>query len=39
MRRCAEEGIDQFLDLGSGIPAIGSVHEVARRVLPGARVA
>lgn len=24
-----ERGIDQFLDLGSGIPAVGNVHEVA----------
>lgn len=26
-----DRGIHQFLDLGSGIPTIGSVHEVARR--------
>lgn len=32
-------GIDQFLDLGSGIPTMGSTHEVARRVDPEARVA
>lgn len=31
-------GIDQFLDIGSGIPTVGNVHEVARRTLPGARV-
>jgi SAM-dependent methyltransferase len=31
-------GVDQFLDLGSGIPTVGNVHEVARAVLPGARV-
>ena len=35
----ARAGIDQFLDLGSGIPTMGSTHEVARRVVPGARVA
>ncbi|HET9173091.1 MAG TPA: SAM-dependent methyltransferase [Actinospica sp.] len=31
-----ELGIDQFLDLGSGIPTVGNVHEVAA-VRPGAR--
>lgn len=30
--------INQFLDLGSGVPSIGSTHEVARRRRPGARV-
>lgn len=35
----AHAGIDQFLDLGSGIPTMGSTHEVARRVDPEARVA
>ncbi|PVZ07732.1 SAM-dependent methyltransferase [Actinomycetospora cinnamomea] len=35
----AREGIDQFLDLGSGIPTMGNTHEVARRVRPDARVA
>jgi SAM-dependent methyltransferase len=34
----AEAGVDQFLDLGSGIPTEGNVHEVARRVRPSARV-
>jgi hypothetical protein len=33
------QGIDQFLDLGSGIPTVGNVHEVARRHNPAARVA
>jgi S-adenosyl methyltransferase len=32
-------GIRQFLDIGSGIPTAGNVHEVAQRVDPGARVA
>ena len=32
------QGIDQFLDLGSGIPTAGNVHEVAHTVNPGARV-
>ncbi len=33
-----EQGIDQFLDIGSGLPTIGNVHEVARRVVPDAKV-
>jgi SAM-dependent methyltransferase len=33
------QGIDQFLDLGSGIPTVGNVHEVAHRHNPDARVA
>lgn len=33
----AEAGVDQFLDLGSGIPTRDSVHEVATRIDPGAR--
>jgi hypothetical protein len=32
------EGIDQFLDLGSGIPTQGSSHEVAQALDPSARV-
>jgi hypothetical protein len=32
-------GIRQFLDLGSGIPTVGNVHEVAHRRDPLARVA
>ncbi|GGQ25514.1 hypothetical protein GCM10010140_64680 [Streptosporangium pseudovulgare] len=35
----AERGIDQFLDLGSGLPARQNVHEVALRFAPDARVA
>ena len=31
-------GIRQFLDLGSGIPTVGNVHEVAQRAAPDARV-
>jgi S-adenosyl methyltransferase len=30
-------GIDQFLDLGSGIPTVGNVHEVASAANPRAR--
>ena len=32
------EGIDQFLDLGSGVPTADNVHQVAHRANPGARV-
>jgi hypothetical protein len=32
-------GIDQFLDIGSGIPTESNVHEVAQRADPHARVA
>ena len=38
VRFAAAEGIDQFLDIGSGIPTFGNVHEVARAAVPGARV-
>jgi SAM-dependent methyltransferase len=31
-------GIDQFLDLGSGIPTSGNVHEIAQQVNPAARI-
>jgi hypothetical protein len=34
----AAQGIDQFLDLGSGIPTIGSSHTVAQTLNPEARV-
>ncbi|MFJ8966370.1 SAM-dependent methyltransferase [Lentzea sp. NPDC102401] len=33
-----DEGIRQFLDLGSGIPTVGNVHEIARKADPEARV-
>ena len=38
VRLAAHEGVDQFLDLGSGIPTEGNVHDVAREILPAARV-
>jgi hypothetical protein len=34
----ASEGITQFLDIGSGLPANQNVHEVAQQVNPDARV-
>ena len=39
VRWCLDEGIRQFLDLGSGIPTVGNVHEIAHAVDPTARVA
>jgi hypothetical protein len=38
VRFCIASGVNQFLDLGSGIPTVGNVHEVARSVDPDARV-
>ncbi len=38
VRYCAEQGVSQFLDIGSGLPTMDNVHEVARRVIPGAKV-
>ncbi|WP_171107783.1 MULTISPECIES: SAM-dependent methyltransferase [Streptomyces] len=38
VRYAAGEGITQFLDIGSGIPTYGNVHEVAQKASPGARV-
>jgi S-adenosyl methyltransferase len=34
----AEEGIGQFIDVGTGLPSAGNVHETAREVRPDARV-
>ena len=34
----AEQGIRQFLDLGTGIPSASNTHEVAQGVAPGSRV-
>src|SRR5581483_11353845 len=39
VRFLAADGITQFLDIGSGIPTEGNVHEVAQQASPGARVA
>ncbi|MFD9704391.1 SAM-dependent methyltransferase [Lentzea sp. NPDC059081] len=33
-----QQGIRQFLDLGSGIPTVGNVHEIARKADPESRV-
>ncbi|MFE0458481.1 SAM-dependent methyltransferase [Kitasatospora sp. NPDC058965] len=34
----AQQGFTRFLDIGSGIPTFGAVHEVAREIQPRARV-
>jgi O-methyltransferase involved in polyketide biosynthesis len=39
VRFMAEDGIDQFVDLGTGLPTQGNVHEIAQKVNPEARVA
>jgi hypothetical protein len=33
-----DQGIRQFLDIGSGIPTVGNVHEIAQRENPSSRV-
>lgn len=38
VRFMIDAGIDQFLDLGSGIPTVGNVHEIAQEANPDARV-
>ncbi len=38
VRYLVSQGITQFLDIGSGIPTEGNVHEVAQVASPGCRV-
>ncbi|MFE2237879.1 SAM-dependent methyltransferase [Streptomyces virginiae] len=38
VRHAVAEGVTQFLDIGSGIPTFGNVHEIAQAASPGARV-
>ncbi|GAB3283491.1 SAM-dependent methyltransferase [Kineosporia babensis] len=33
-----EQGVRQFLDIGSGIPTVGNVHEVAQGLAPDAKI-
>jgi hypothetical protein len=33
-----DQGIDQFLDIGTGIPTVGNVHEIAQKRNPAARI-
>src|SRR5258707_2823988 len=37
-RWLADSGVDQFLDVGTGLPTQGNVHEIAQHVNPDARV-
>ncbi|MER5641620.1 SAM-dependent methyltransferase [Kitasatospora sp. NPDC002227] len=39
VRHLAEQGVGQFLDIGTGIPTVGNTHHVAQQVNPQARVA
>ncbi|HJP80428.1 MAG TPA: SAM-dependent methyltransferase [Pseudonocardiaceae bacterium] len=38
VRFMVSEGITQFLDLGSGIPTVGNVHEIAQHADPDSRI-
>ncbi|WP_432840883.1 SAM-dependent methyltransferase [Dactylosporangium sp. CA-092794] len=38
VRRLVAGGVKQFLDIGSGIPTLANVHQVAQQVNPEARV-
>ena len=38
VRAVAEQGVQQFLDVGTGLPAPGNTHTVAQQVIPQARV-
>lgn len=38
VRYMAAQGIRQFVDIGSGVPTVGNVHQVADEVAPGSRV-
>lgn len=38
VRFLVSQGIEQFLDIGSGIPTIGNVHEIAQQLNPAVRV-
>lgn len=37
-RWLAEQGVRQFLDIGSGLPMASNTHQIVREVAPGARV-
>lgn len=38
VRFCVDAGIRQFIDVGSGIPTAGNVHEIAQSIAPECRV-
>jgi S-adenosyl methyltransferase len=38
VRFCVAQGVRQFLDIGSGIPTVGNVHEIAQEADPECQV-
>ncbi|KAL7920148.1 DUF574 domain-containing protein [Trichoderma austrokoningii] len=38
IRYMCYQGIDQFIDIGSGLPSADNTHQIAQRVIPDARV-
>jgi hypothetical protein len=38
VRYLVQQGVRQFIDIGSGIPTVGSTHETAQELAPDARV-
>jgi SAM-dependent methyltransferase len=38
VRFLVDQGVEQFLDIGSGIPTVGNVHEIAQNMNPSTRV-
>lgn len=38
VRFMSEQGVKQFLDIGSGLPTVGNTHEIAKAVNPDAKV-
>jgi SAM-dependent methyltransferase len=38
VRFMVDQGVRQFLDIGSGVPTVGNVHDIAQRAAPQARV-
>jgi len=38
IRYLSSAGVQQYLDLGSGIPTVGNVHEIAQQIEPRSRV-
>jgi hypothetical protein len=38
VRYIAAHGVSQFIDIGSGFPTVGSVHEVAQEIVPDPHV-
>jgi S-adenosyl methyltransferase len=38
VRALAGQGVRQFLDIGSGVPTVGNVHEIAQQIAPESTV-